>query len=43
MSYLPEDLQGLRFYEPTNRGFEATVGERLNYWRQRVKAAKRKA
>jgi putative ATPase len=43
MSYLPEDLQNIRFYEPTNRGFEATVGERLNYWRQRVKAAKRKA
>ncbi len=43
MSYLPEELKDLRFYEPTNRGFEATVGERLNYWRQRVKAAKRKA
>jgi putative ATPase len=43
MRYLPEDLQDLRFYEPTNRGFEATVGERLNYWRQRVKSAKRKA
>ena len=43
MNYLPKDIQDLRFYEPTNRGFEATVGERLNYWRQRVKAAKRKA
>jgi putative ATPase len=43
MSYLPEDLQDLQFYEPTNRGFEATVGERLNYWRQRVKAAEREA
>jgi putative ATPase len=42
MSYLPEDLQDLRFYEPTNRGFEATVGERLAYWRQRLKEAKRK-
>ena len=41
MSYLPDDLQDLRFYEPTDRGFEATVGERLNYWRQRVKAAER--
>jgi putative ATPase len=41
--YLPEDLQDLQFYEPTNRGFEATVGERLNYWRQRVKAAEREA
>ena len=43
MSYLPEDLQDLRFYKPTNRGFEATVGERLNYWRQKIKKAERKA
>ncbi len=43
MSYLPEELQDLRFYEPTNRGFEATVGERLNYWRQKIKNAERKA
>ena len=43
MSYLPEDLQDLRFYKPTNRGFEATVGERLNYWRQKIKNAERKA
>ena len=42
MSYLPEDLQDLRFYEPTNRGFEATVGERLNYWRQKMKNAEPK-
>jgi putative ATPase len=42
MSYLPEDLQDLRFYEPTDRGFEASVGERLSYWRQRVRAAKRR-
>lgn len=42
MSYLPEDMQDLRFYEPTNRGFEETVGERLDYWRQQLKAAKRK-
>jgi putative ATPase len=42
MSYLPADLQDMRFYEPTDRGFEASVGERLNYWRQRVRAAKRR-
>jgi putative ATPase len=42
MSYLPEDLQDLRFYEPTNRGFEATVGERLNYWRRRVRQERSK-
>jgi putative ATPase len=42
MSYLPADLQDMRFYEPTDRGFEASVGERLNYWRQRVRTAKRR-
>jgi putative ATPase len=42
VSYLPEALLNIRFYEPTNRGYEATVGERLQHWRQRVKAAKRK-
>ena len=42
MSYLPEDLQDLRFYEPTNRGFEETVGERLHYWREKIKKAERK-
>jgi len=40
-SYLPEDLQHVRFYEPTNRGYEATLEERLKLWRQRVKVAKR--
>ena len=36
MSYLPEDLQSTQFYQPTNRGHEASVAERLRYWRQRV-------
>jgi putative ATPase len=36
MSYLPEDLQSTQFYQPTKRGYEATVEERLRYWRQRV-------
>ena len=27
--YLPEELAGLRFYEPTNRGFERYIAERL--------------
>jgi putative ATPase len=34
--YLPEDLKRVRFYEPTNRGYEKTVAERLKYWRQRM-------
>ena len=37
MSYLPEDLQDMQFYQPTNRGYEVTLTERLRYWRQRVR------
>jgi len=34
--YLPPELKGkARFYEPTNRGYEQTVRERLSYWRKR--------
>jgi putative ATPase len=32
--YLPEDLQGHVFYEPTERGYEKTVKERLAKWRK---------
>ena len=31
--YLPEQLHGRRFYEPTERGFEQTIRERLQAWR----------
>ena len=27
--YLPEELSGVRFYEPTERGYERTIAERL--------------
>jgi putative ATPase len=30
--YLPEALRGARWYEPTDRGFEKTVRERLVWW-----------
>ncbi len=32
---LPEAVQGQRFYEPTDRGFEAELGERLRRARER--------
>ncbi len=35
-TYLPDQLQGTRFYEPTDRGFEKTVKQRLEKW-QRLK------
>lgn len=31
--YLPEPLQGQRYYEPTDNGHEAAIGARLRSWR----------
>jgi putative ATPase len=31
-THLPEELNGRRFYRPTDRGYEKTIGERLRYW-----------
>ena len=31
-AYLPEALLGSKWYEPTERGFEKTVGERMAWW-----------
>jgi putative ATPase len=30
--YLPEALRGARWYEPTDAGYEQTIGERLAFW-----------
>jgi putative ATPase len=35
--YWPEEMERQSFYEPTDRGFEARVKERLEYWEQRRK------
>jgi putative ATPase len=35
--YWPEEMERQAFYEPTDRGFEARVKERLDYWEQRRK------
>ncbi len=35
--YWPEGMEAEVFYEPTDRGFEARVKERLDYWQQRRK------
>src|SRR2546428_7466542 len=32
--YLPEALRGASWYQPTDSGFEKTVGERLAFWKQ---------
>jgi len=36
--YWPEEMEPQAFYEPTDRGFEARVKERLDYWNERRKA-----
>jgi putative ATPase len=33
--YLPENMQGTYFYEPSGQGYEADVAERLEQWRRR--------
>jgi putative ATPase len=35
--YWPEEMEAQNFYEPTDRGFEARVKERLDYWEHRRK------
>jgi putative ATPase len=37
---LPEALEGARFYEPTRRGAEAEIAERLTAWRERRRKAR---
>ena len=32
--YLPEELKGQAYYEPTNRGYEKIIKERLSQWRK---------
>jgi len=34
-NYFPDDMPRREFYQPTGRGFEKTLGERLAVWKQR--------
>ena len=38
--YLPDAIKGQRFYFPTNRGFERTIKDRLNRWRELLQKSK---
>jgi len=40
--YLPEKLQGRLFYAPTDRGYEKTIKQRLDAWRNLKKSLKNK-
>ncbi|MDP8245824.1 MAG: replication-associated recombination protein A [Candidatus Hinthialibacter antarcticus] len=33
-NYLPDQIAKQEFYEPTSRGFEAKIQERMNYWKE---------
>ena len=35
--YLPEALQGVQWYEPTDQGFEKMIAERITWWVDRKK------
>lgn len=35
--HLPPELADTTFYEPTNRGFEAVIKDRLTKWKQKLK------
>jgi len=36
---MPEELRGRRFFEPTDRGFERALGERLSALRKKLDTA----
>jgi putative ATPase len=38
--YLPESLQGTKFYEPSKMGFEKVIRERMEWWKKRKEGAK---
>ena len=40
--HFPDELQGRRFYDPTEEGFEAEIGRRMKAWETLI-ASKRKA
>lgn len=42
MECLPEELIGSRFYFPTDRGLEAKLKEKLQWWLERMKKGRRK-
>jgi putative ATPase len=41
--YWPEDMAAQTFYEPTDRGFEAAVRERIEYWNEQRKTLQQTA
>jgi len=42
-AYLPETLKGIRFYHPTERGYEATLKQRFETWQRLLKDGAKKS
>ncbi|MBN1504606.1 MAG: replication-associated recombination protein A [Candidatus Eisenbacteria bacterium] len=40
--YLPESLKGRRYYRPTDSGYEAEIGRRIEEWRKKRESLRRK-
>jgi putative ATPase len=38
-NYLPDAIKGMRFYEPSDQGYETQVADRLERWRKAVEQA----
>jgi len=38
--HLPDELEGMKFYHPTDRGLEKEIGERLERWRRLRKGSR---
>lgn len=41
-AYLPEDVRGLKLYQPTGRGLERNIQKRLDFFMERIKQQKKK-
>ncbi len=39
--HLPDKIKGKRFYDPTNRGYEAVIKDRLEKWKKILKTRKK--
>ena len=40
--YLPESMNGRRFYEPSDQGYELEIADRLDKWRRQIDQARSK-
>jgi putative ATPase len=41
--HFPDELEGRRFYEPTEEGFEAEIGRRMKAWEKLLEGTRRRS